>query len=97
MSNKTVRWLHLALQDLHDLMQHYEENTDRATVEAMATRIWEAGQSLNQLSLRGRPGKVPNTRELVLTNAPYYLSYRVQGTDVQILRIIHFARRTPEQ
>lgn len=95
MPGKPVTWLRLALRDLHDLMRHLEENTDKVTAEDMAARIWKAGQSLNQLSSRGRPGKVPGTRELVLTNAPYFLSYREHGNEVQILRIIHFARRYP--
>ena len=76
-------------------MQHLEANADKATAEDIAGRIWKAGQSLNHLSSRGRPGKVPNTRELVLNKAPYYLSYRVCENEVQILRIIHFARHYP--
>lgn len=93
MSDKTVIWLRLALQDLNDMMRYLEENADRATAEKMAERIWKAGQSLHVLSSRGRRGKVKGTRELVLTNAPYYLSYRVRGNTVEILRIIHFARQ----
>ena len=95
MAGKAVTWLRLALRDLHDLMRQLEENADRTTAEDMAARIWIAGQSLKQLSSRGRPGKLPGTRELVLTNASYFLSYRVRGNEVQILRIIHFARRYP--
>ncbi len=96
MPDKQVTWLHLALQDLHGLMQHLEEHADRTTAEDMAARIWQAGQSLRQLPSRGRPGKLPGTRELVLTNAPYYLSYREHGNEVQILRIIHFSRQYPQ-
>ena len=97
MPDKTVIWLRLALQDLDNMMRHLEKNADRAIAANMAERIWKAGQSLQVLSSRGRLGKVTGTREFVLTNAPYYLSYRVRGDIVEILRIIHFARQYPKQ
>lgn len=87
--------MRLALQDLDDVVRYLEENADWATAETMAECIWKAGQSLKTLSYRGRPGKVADTRELVLTDAPYYLSYRIRGDTVEILRILHFARQYP--
>lgn len=97
MPDKSVRWLRVALQDLHELMAHLEANADRETAEDVASRIWKAGKSLCVLSSRGRHGKLPGTRELVLSDAPYYISYRVGETEVQILRIVHFARHHSQQ
>ena len=97
MHDKSVVWLRKALQDLNEQMQYLEEVAGMNTAEAMAERIWKAGQSLTILPSRGRPGKVPGTRELVLANAPYYISYRVCENKVQILRIIHFSQNYPVQ
>ncbi|HET6521471.1 MAG TPA: type II toxin-antitoxin system RelE/ParE family toxin, partial [Geminicoccaceae bacterium] len=43
----------------------------------------------------GRPGRVPGTRELVVSGTPYIVPYRVQGNTVQILRVLHGARKWP--
>jgi len=42
----------------------------------------------------GRPGRVPETRELVIQ--PYIVAYRVKGGIVQILRVLHSAREWPK-
>lgn len=39
---------------------------------------------------------LPNTRELVIPGTPYFLPYRVKGDVVQILGVIHEARKWPE-
>jgi len=45
----------------------------------------------------GRPGRVHGTRELVITDTPFILPYRVVRNTVQILRVLHGARKWPEQ
>jgi toxin ParE1/3/4 len=44
----------------------------------------------------GRPGRVPGTRELVVTRTPYIVPYRVRGDTLEILRVYHGARRWPD-
>ncbi len=43
----------------------------------------------------GRPGRWPNTRELVIP--PYVIPYRVKGDMVEVLRVFHSARHWPDQ
>ncbi len=43
----------------------------------------------------GRTGKVPGTRELVVSGTPYMLLYRIADGVVQILGVIHGARDWP--
>ncbi len=44
------------------------------------------------------PGRqVDETRELVIADLPYVVPYQVQGDRVFILRVLHAARRWPEQ
>jgi toxin ParE1/3/4 len=37
----------------------------------------------------GRTGQVPGTREVVVTNLPYVVVYRVTGDAVEVLRVLH--------
>jgi plasmid stabilization system protein ParE len=53
-----------------------------------------ATDSLSTFPDRGRPGRVPNTRELV-TVRPYVVVYGVRGDQVVILRIWHGAQDRP--
>jgi toxin ParE1/3/4 len=45
----------------------------------------------------GRPGRVPGTRELVIPRTPLIVPYRLHDNTIQILRVLHGARRWPEQ
>ena len=91
----TIHWLHLALQDMQECAEYIAQD-DPETARLVVDRIWQEGQSLCLLSNRGRPGRVPGTRELVLQGLPYFLAYRVRGKTVQILRVIHTARQWPQ-
>jgi toxin ParE1/3/4 len=53
-------------------------------------------QSLLAMPNRSRPGRVPDTRELVLQSLPFVLPYRVVGNHIQVLRVFHTARQLPE-
>jgi toxin ParE1/3/4 len=44
----------------------------------------------------GRPGRIPGTRELVITNTPFVVPYRVRGDLIEVLSVFHGARRWPD-
>ena len=92
----SVDWLRLALQDLNDIAV-FIATDDAAAAQAVMETLWIAGQSLRLHPERGRPGRVPGTRELVLTDLPYFIAYRVKSDQVQILRLLHTARKWPLQ
>jgi len=87
----TVSWLRMALQDMQSCAEFIAQDNPEAA-KLIVDRIWQEGQSLSSLPDRGRPGRVPGTRELVLQGLPYFLAYRVKEKSVQILRVIHTAR-----
>lgn len=90
-----LRWTRPALQDLGHLHDYIAEG-DVETAAKMLTRIREAGERLRQFPHMGKAGRVSETRELILAQTPYILVYRVLGEEVQILAVIHTARRWPE-
>ena len=91
-----VDWLRLALRDMREIAAYNAQDSPEAA-KAVVERIWQESQALSSLADRGRPGRVPGTRELVLEGLPYFLAYRVKGKTVQILRIIHTSRKWPLQ
>jgi toxin ParE1/3/4 len=55
-------------------------------------RILDAIERLDEFPLRGRPGRSPDTRELVISGLPYLAVYSVDSADprtVVILRVLH--------
>jgi len=51
---------------------------------------------LTRMPDSGRPGRVPQTRELVIVGSPYFVPYRVLRDRLEIPRVIHGARRWPD-
>jgi toxin ParE1/3/4 len=43
----------------------------------------------------GRPGILPETRELVFAPWPYIANYKIVGDKVRIIRIRHASRQWP--
>jgi toxin ParE1/3/4 len=44
----------------------------------------------------GRPGRIDDTRELVITGLPYIVCYAVTDKAVTILRVLHGRQQWPE-
>lgn len=61
----------------------------------MAEKILGAVERLRDFPASGRPGKLPHTRELVFSGTPFFLPYRIKGEAVEILGVIHGARKWP--
>ncbi len=90
-----VKWTRTALANLNDLAEYIAQDNPRAAAE-MVDRIVAAIERLKTYPALGGPGRVPNTRELVVTITPYIIPYRVKGKNIQILRVFHTARRWPD-
>jgi toxin ParE1/3/4 len=60
-------------------------------------RIRGAVEQLAAMPGIGRPGRVPGTRELVVTGTPYIVPYRVRDDAVQIITVLHAAQKWPDR
>jgi toxin ParE1/3/4 len=87
------RWLSIASADLEHLY-HYiaQDNPDAAANEV--GKVLDAVGRLAEMTDLGRPGRVPETRELVVSK--YMVAYRVRDGQVEILRVLHQAQRWPD-
>jgi toxin ParE1/3/4 len=88
-----LRWTPVALFDLESLRDFIALDKPGAAAD-MVDVILEAVESLRRHPEMGRGGRVPGTRELVVK--PFVVAYRVVGDAVELLAIIHSARRWPK-
>lgn len=81
---------------LADIHEHIASDSP-AAAERMVERIRAAVERLATFPAIGRPGRVADTRELVVRNPPDIVPYRVQDAAVQIITILHSAQRWPDR
>ena|SRR3990167_8200953 len=91
-----VVWTGPAIGDLESIRRYIEFDDPRAAL-GTARGILRATARLATLPFIGRPGRVMNTRELVLEDRPYIVAYRVTAGVVEVLRVLHTSRRWPKR
>ena len=91
-----VRWLRRALRNLDEEADYIARDNPDAGART-ALRIATAVEQLTSHPASGRIGRVPGTRELIVTGTPYIVPYRVRGDAVEILRVFHAARKWPNK
>jgi toxin ParE1/3/4 len=89
-----VRWTLAAADDLQDIANYLFEKTPENTAR-LIREIYGAPSSLKSFLNRGRVGKKPGTRELVMPSLPYVIVYQVRGETVNIVRILHGSQEWP--
>lgn len=90
-----LRWSSLARADVLAIVDHLLEFNPAAAGRLIDTIEGDV-HGLAEFPGMGRPGRCAGTRELVITDTPYIVVYRVVGGTVQILRVLHGARQWPE-
>lgn len=91
-----VKWTRTALANLDEEAAYLAQSNPQAAAD-LVDRIEKAVQLLTDFPAMGRPGRVSGTRELVVTDTPYIVPYRVRGQTVHILRVFHTSRKWPSR
>ena len=89
-----VNWLRTARANLIAVSEYIAQDNPDAAARTVAA-ITRAVESLGRFPAAGRPGRVPGTRELVVSGTPYIVPYRVRGNIVEVLRVLHASRKWP--
>jgi toxin ParE1/3/4 len=89
-----LRWLRKALDNLDREAAHIAQDSPKSAAEFVA-HLRASAMMLVEHPEMGRAGRVPGTRELVVTRFPYILPYRVRNDAIEILRVFHTARKWP--
>jgi toxin ParE1/3/4 len=91
-----LRWTDPAARDLTHICDYIEEHDSSIMARRVAISMCERVSALVEFPQRGRPGRKPGTRELILPGLPCLAIYRLQGDAVEILRILHGAQDWPQ-
>ena len=90
-----VRWTRQALKNLETAV-HYISTDSPGNDQKVAQKIWDSIQLLQQQPGMGRPGRIPGTRELIISDLPFIAPYAEHKGEIVILRIIHTSMKWPE-
>ncbi len=80
---------------LREIKAHVAKDNPPAAKHTIR-RIREATRRLGETPGLGRPGRVPGTRELVVTGTRYLVPYRVRGDTVEVIAMWHGAQEWPD-
>jgi addiction module RelE/StbE family toxin len=91
-----VNWLRAARANLIAVSEYISQDNADAAARTVAA-IVKAVETLEHFPALGRPGRISGTRELVVSGTPYIVPYRMHGDVVQLIRVLHAARKWPGQ
>ena len=91
-----IRWLEDSIEDLTALRQYIAQENPAAARRVAKKIIRSVNLLLDQPGI-GRAGRVPNSRELVVTGTPFLVPYRIKNNTIEILRVMRSAMRWPEE
>jgi len=94
MATLKLAWTRLAIEDLDDAYDYIAATNPGAAADIIE-RIEKAVAALRLTPSMGRLGRINGTRELVIT-PPFIVAYRVAEERIEIIAVIHAARRWPD-
>jgi len=91
-----IKWLGDAVNDLIEI-RSYIATDNPSAARNVAEQIKKEVGHLKEHSCLGRPGRVEGTRELIISGLPYIIPYRARNDVIEILRVLHGARKWLEE
>lgn len=90
-----IRWTAIAANDLKAVHQYLRKHAP-TRADTIVDRILAGIDVLEQYPNLGRHGRLDGTRELVITGTPIIVFYRLRKSQVEILGVLHAARKWPD-
>jgi addiction module RelE/StbE family toxin len=87
-----LRWDRRAITDLEAIYAYIAADNPKAA-KRVVDRIEKSVSRLLFMPMSGRPGVKKGMRLLVVPRAPYIVVHRVRSKTVDILAVLHTARR----
>lgn len=91
-----ITWTAAAVLDLQEIRAYIAGERPLAAAR-VAERIRSSAEMLRRFPRIGREGRVPGTRELVVSRTPFLIAYRIRQDRIEILRVLHEAQKWPER
>lgn len=89
-----LEWASPAILDLQAAGEYIAQENKKAAAR-VAERVKEAVELLPAQPNMGRPGRINETREMVVSGTPFIVIYWVRKGVVQVLRLLHHAQSWP--
>ena len=89
-----IKLTKLAFQDLRSIENYIGQDKPTAA-KSVINRVMESIDNIATFPSIGRNGRVPYTKELVVSSTPFIIVYQVRHNTLFIARIIHAARKWP--
>ena len=90
-----IGWRELAVLQLRAIASYIARDNPPAA-RSIQQRIHGAVRKLAAHPQLGRIGRIPGTRELVVSGTPYIVGYEVAGGRVTVLAVLHASQKWPE-
>lgn len=92
-----IEWLPEAHRNRFDQLDHVARDNPLAAAD-QDDEIERQVNMLDEHPKLGRPGRVKDTRELVISGTPFVLVYRLTGTQrIEVLRLLHGSQHWPSK
>ncbi len=95
-SGSTLEWTEQALRQLDQAHDYIALANSEEVASRITAQVVTAIQQLARFPMSGRSGRVPGTRELVISNTPFIAAYAIDHDRIVILAIYHGAQQWPE-
>ena len=93
-SLKTIEWLPVASTNRFEQLDYIAQDNPLAAI-SQDEEIEHQVDMLMQHPQMGRPGRKKGTRELVISRTPFVVVYRVKGTRIEVIRMLHSSQQWP--
>jgi plasmid stabilization system protein ParE len=91
---REILWLAEARENRRSQLDWIAEHNPAAAIR-IGDLISQSILRLADFPTSARPGRVPGTRELVVSDTPFIIVYRVEPDAIVILRLLHHRRKWP--
>lgn len=89
-----IKITNLATQDITSIKDYISRDNPNAAMDIIQ-RIIKSIDNIELFPDIGRPGRVPQTKELVISGTPLIIIYKLLNNSLYIIRIIHSSRKWP--
>ena len=96
MTRSEIEWTEQATRQLDQAHDYIALSNSEDVAFRITTLIVTTIQQLTAFPTSGRAGRVPGTREVVISNTPFIAGYAVDHGRIVILSIYHGAQQWPE-
>ncbi len=91
-----IQWTEQAIRQLDQARDYIALSNSEEVATRITAQIVTTIQQLTAFPMPGRSGRVPGTRELVISNTPFIAAYAIDHGRIVILALYHGAQQWPE-